>query len=203
MSGGDVLLPPISPPGSPNQHLPSQRDSLEARPGAASRSRGSASSVCLPTVIDRVVARVRSAFGVEGSSLTRLGRRDGAASSSARAGGQATTSRSASLALATVRAPDGLAVTNLRDDTRFRHSRLASRHGMAFFAGYRVEVPTGEAVAVLAIFDRLPRTFSAQEMDLLRDHARLIEQAFTPAIAGSGAPESHGGVPGRRHNTAV
>ena len=61
---------------------------------------------------------------------------------------------------------------DLRADDWFRENRLVSRHGMAFFAGCGVQALDGEFLAVLGIFDPRPRTFSDQEMSLLRDHAR-------------------------------
>jgi hypothetical protein len=130
-------------------------------------------------VIERVVGRLRIVFGVEGSTLASLdhweGDHDDAASRPSDA-----------LAAATAAASGGLAVRDLRRDPRFRDGRLAARHGMAFYAGYPVLTPAAEPLGVLAVFDPHPRSFSPQEMGLLRDHALVIEEALARSAASRG-----------------
>jgi GAF domain-containing protein len=64
---------------------------------------------------------------------------------------------------------------------------------MRFYAGYPVHFSGGECVAVLTIFDPRPRTFSAQEMSVLRNHALLIQDAIAQS-----SPRRHARAPGRR-----
>lgn len=129
-------------------------------------------------VIDRVVAQARRAFGAEGATLTVLGQ-------SARwlrsvAGAQEHSPPWATSLSAAAAQPGGLAIRDLGDDSRFHRSPPPPQPPIAFYAGYPIYAPTGEAVAVLAIFDPLPRTFSSQEMAILRNHALLIQEAITP-----------------------
>lgn len=149
------------------------------------------------TVIDRVVRRTRWAFGVEGAALTVLGPTEVWPGSTVGPQKQDRSPRLASLDAATARERGGLAIRNLHTDPRFHDSPLARRHRMAFYAGYPVHAPTGECVAVLAIFDPQPRTFSGQEMTVLRNHALLIQEALTqrPAsLAGAGTTVDDGPV---------
>ena len=144
--------------------------------------------------IDRAVARTRGAFGVAGATVTLLRPTEVALRDAA----PSYHSESPAAVAAQGR---GLAVTNLREDARFRNGALARRHGIGFYAlhyamvvviamsiglfappfgigfyaAHPIYAPTGEPVAVLAIFDPQPRTFSVPEMAVLRDHALLIE----------------------------
>jgi hypothetical protein len=151
--------------------LPSAPPSDDEAPTNLMFSAQGLSDLPLDAVVDRVLARVRSVFGVEGAALTPL--RDETASSD-----EELPEPSAYLAGATAVESGGLSVRNLRQDPRFQDGRLAAQHGMAFYAGYGVQTPSGDPVAVLSIFDPRPRTFSGQEMGLLRDHALLIERAL-------------------------
>lgn len=132
-------------------------------------------------LIDRVVARTRSAFGVAGAALTVLG--PGAVGPQSVAGEQepSRTADRPSLEAATAAERGGLAVRDLRLDPRFLHCPLARRR-VAFYAGYPVWAPTGECVAVLTVFDPQPRTFSDQEMTVLRNHALVIQDALAEPV---------------------
>jgi hypothetical protein len=145
------------------------------------------------TLIDRAVARARSAFGVEGATVAVLPRTrsrdrpDDVERAGADSGEQATL-------LAASAQRGGIAIRNLQEDPRFRDSLVARTQRMAFYAGYPICAPAGRPVAVLAIFDPHPRTFSGQEMSVLRDHALLIERVI--ARSPEGTPPAPGDEPG-------
>ncbi|MGN6742356.1 MAG: GAF domain-containing protein, partial [Amnibacterium sp.] len=148
----------------------------------------------LDVAIGRVVARTRAAFGVDRATVSMLETSDPDASHLRRS----EEDPQGPLTVAAAQA-GGLAVTDLRADPRFRDSPLACRHGMRFYAGHPIYASTGEPTAVLAIFDPRPRTFSPQEMSVLRNHALLIQHLLTAggrpparhAVAPAGSPAAH------------
>ncbi len=70
-----------------------------------------------------------------------------------------------------VSAAGGVIVGDARRDPRFRFLPPVEDGVAAFYAGYRVESPDGQPVAVLCVFDPEPRPVLTQDIALLRDLA--------------------------------
>ncbi|MET0590787.1 MAG: GAF domain-containing protein [Naasia sp.] len=79
--------------------------------------------------------------------------------------------RSESACDTTVRRPDGFVVPDMQLDGRYP---AAARHGLRFYAGYRVEATGGHPVGALCLYDTDAREFDADDMRVLRDLATRV-----------------------------
>ncbi len=127
------------------------------------------------TAVARIVARAQAAFGVEGAVVTELPGTEASPVASVEGRNEESSTEAHSPAAAAANA-GGLAIANLRGDARFQNSSWVRRHGISFYAAHPIYGASGQAIAVLAIFDPQPRTFSPLEMAVLRDHALLIQE---------------------------
>ena len=75
-----------------------------------------------------------------------------------------------------ISAPGGIIVGDARKDARFRSLPPVEDGTAVFYAGYRVESPQGQPVAVLCVSDPEPRPVLAQDIALLRDLALSAQQ---------------------------
>jgi hypothetical protein len=75
-----------------------------------------------------------------------------------------------------ISAPGGIIVGDARQDPRFRDIPPVADGTAAFYAGYRVESPNGQPVAVLCVFDPEPRPVLTQDIALLRDLALAAQR---------------------------
>ena len=81
--------------------------------------------------------------------------------------------------------PEILHVANALEDTRFAANPLVTgAPNIRFYAGCPLRAPNGQKLGTLCIIDPAPRTFSAQDTELLRDLAEMVEEelAAVPSI---------------------
>ncbi|EOZ0649876.1 sensor domain-containing diguanylate cyclase [Cronobacter muytjensii] len=72
-----------------------------------------------------------------------------------------------------------LVVNDAKKDPRFKNNTLVNGTPyIRFYAGYPVKLPDGEIAGSICIIDTKPRSFSEEELHLLRDLAEIVEDEF-------------------------
>jgi diguanylate cyclase (GGDEF)-like protein len=86
------------------------------------------------------------------------------------------TSREISFCGHTILAHEPFIVNDAAHDVRFADNPLvAGDPHIRFYAGQPVQAPDGSNLGTFCLIDRTPRKFDAEELDLLQDLARMVE----------------------------
>jgi len=73
-------------------------------------------------------------------------------------------------------------VEDAHADERFADNPLVTGDpGVRFYAGYPVHGPDGRRIGTLCLIDKTPRSFSASEVETLRDFAALVDDELASA----------------------
>jgi hypothetical protein len=127
------------------------------------------------TEFARIVALARAAYGTRFAALSVI---DGDRTSyTVRRGFTARElPREQTICDTALRAHGGLVVGDARDDPRFQDCKSVRDGAVGFYAGYRVESPEGQPVAVLCVFDPEARSVPESDVLLLRDLALAAQR---------------------------
>lgn len=90
----------------------------------------------------------------------------------------------------TVQQRGALVLEDTAHEARVADTTVVSR-GVRFYAGQPLHAPTGERVGSLCVMDTVPRTFTAEQQQVLAQLGRLVEQelAATGELAVAGAAQ--------------
>ncbi|MCY7412611.1 MAG: GAF domain-containing protein [Salinibacterium sp.] len=128
--------------------------------------------------VDKIVAKARALFGVNGAAVNLIEanvQRVKSASGVARE----ETPRSESISDVTIRSAKTHVIENLEADERFkRMSWMRKADHIRFYAGHAIEAPDGSRIGALCVVDSAPRGFDAADQALLQELTREIERAL-------------------------
>ncbi|WP_182064461.1 PP2C family protein-serine/threonine phosphatase [Curtobacterium sp. ME12] len=82
----------------------------------------------------------------------------------------------------TVLTPEPMVIPDASLDARFAGTAAVAEHGIRFYAGAPLTMVDGTRVGTLCIMDAVPRSFSDEDVALLRDLARWAERELGIAI---------------------
>ncbi|MBT1675555.1 GAF domain-containing protein [Curtobacterium aurantiacum] len=82
----------------------------------------------------------------------------------------------------TVLARELMVIPDASLDARFADTAAVAEHGIRFYAGAPLTMVDGTRVGTLCLMDAVPRVFSDEDLDLLRDLARWTERELGVAI---------------------
>lgn len=82
----------------------------------------------------------------------------------------------------TVLSSEPMVIPDTALDPRFAHTAAVAEHGIRFYAGAPLTMLDGTRVGTLCVMDAQPRTFSAEDTDLLRDLAHWAQRELGRSI---------------------
>ena len=130
------------------------------------------------SVIDEVVQAASTMFGTESAGLLILDE-DRAWYYSGVGTDRTEVDRDDSFASYSMEAAKDLIVTDASQDARFRnYKHVSGPPYVHFYAGYPIEGPTGQRIAVLCIYDRQPRDFDEASREQLAKLALRIQDSL-------------------------
>lgn len=80
----------------------------------------------------------------------------------------------------TITTPDTMVVEDARQDARFRSNPLVlGQPNIRFYAGQPLQGPGGWNIGTLCLIDQNPRTFTAEQEQILRDLAAIVQREIS------------------------
>ncbi|KUM33302.1 PP2C family protein-serine/threonine phosphatase [Arthrobacter sp. EPSL27] len=125
---------------------------------------------------DRITRLAQSLFGVSGASVSLIAENRQYLKSFVGPLSRESDRKDAFCA-ETLKSSETLIVENARADDRFRHNPLVTGDPhIQFYAGHPLTGPGGTHVGTFCIIDQAPRSFSAEQQEILEDLTQIIQR---------------------------